>query len=159
MAQNVFLRDEVVQFKPCPGPAGLSDANHPAIWVVAAALMDVDGRVLMAQRPQGKSMAGLWEFPGGKIEPGEKPECALVRELHEELRVTTSPTCLSPAGFCSHIYDKFQLVMLLYACRNWAGPIVPQEDQAVRWVRPEALADLPMPPADYPLAAQLRLLL
>lgn len=134
----------------------MQDPDFPLVWVVAGAVIDADGRILMTQRPEGKSLAGLWEFPGGKIEAGEKPEIALVRELDEELGLLTGPTCLAPAGFCSHVYDSFQLLMLLYVCRNWAGPVRAREGQAIRWVRPEALAGLPMPPADYPLIDQLR---
>ena len=128
----------------------------PIILVVAVALIDVDGRVLIAQRPEGKKMAGLWEFPGGKVDPGEIPEAALIRELKEELGIDTKESCLAPFTFASHEYDDFHLLMPLYLCRRWWGSIVPQEGQAVKWVRPVRLGDYPMPPADKPLVAMLR---
>jgi 8-oxo-dGTP diphosphatase len=128
----------------------------PIILVVAVALIDVDGRVLIAQRPEGKKMAGLWEFPGGKVDPGETPEAALIRELKEELGIDTKESCLAPFTFASHEYDDFHLLMPLYLCRRWWGSIVPQEGQAVKWVRPVRLGDYPMPPADKPLVAMLR---
>lgn len=131
----------------------------PLLLVVAAALIDADGRVLMAQRPPGRSLAGLWEFPGGKLNPGESPEAALVRELHEELGIETTRACLSPAVFASHRYETFQLLMPLYLCRSWRGTPQPLEGQALKWVEPARLADLPMPPADIPLVALLRDLL
>ena len=129
------------------------------ILVSAVALIDVDGRVLLAQRPEGKSMAGLWEFPGGKIEPGETPEAALIRELHEELGLDTRESCLAPLTFASHAYEKFHLLMPLYACRVWQGDPTPKEGQELAWVRPLKLKDYPMPPADIPLIAMLRDLL
>jgi 8-oxo-dGTP diphosphatase len=133
-----------------------TDNKLPIILVVAVALIDVDGRVLIAQRPEGKKMAGLWEFPGGKVDPGETPEAALIREVKEELGIDTKESCLAPFTFASHCYDDFHLLMPLYLCRRWWGSIVPQEGQAVKWVRPVRLGDYPMPPADKPLVAMLR---
>jgi 8-oxo-dGTP diphosphatase len=129
------------------------------ILVVAAAMIDADGRVLLAQRPEGKSMAGLWEFPGGKVEPGELPEAALIRELKEELGVTIRPKCLAPFTFASHSYETFHLLMPLYLCRNWEGEIAPREGQRTAWVRAIRLSDYEMPPADEPLRTMLRDLL
>ncbi|MBT2131769.1 8-oxo-dGTP diphosphatase MutT [Aliiroseovarius lamellibrachiae] len=129
------------------------------VLVSAVALIDPDGRVLLAQRPAGKSMAGLWEFPGGKIEPGETPEHALIRELHEELGIDTWASCLAPLTFASHAYDDFHLLMPVFACRKWEGQPHPREGQVLKWVRPEALRDFPMPPADLPLIPILRELL
>ena len=126
------------------------------ILVVACALVDGDGRVLVAERTQGKSMAGLWEFPGGKIESGETPEAALIRELKEELAIDVTAACLAPLSFASHAYDDFHLLMPLYVCRKWDGQIHPREGQQVKWVRPRALFDMPMPEADKPLIAALR---
>ena len=126
------------------------------VLVAAVALLDADNRVLIAQRPAGKSMAGLWEFPGGKIEPGETPEAALIRELHEELGITVLPACLAPFTFASHAYETFHLLMPLYLCRKWTGDVTAREVQALRWVRPNALADYAMPPADEPLRVMLR---
>jgi 8-oxo-dGTP diphosphatase len=126
------------------------------VLVAAVALLDPDNRVLIAQRPEGKSMAGLWEFPGGKIEPGETPEAALIRELHEELGIEVSPKCLAPFTFASHAYETFHLLMPLYLCRKWVGDVSAREGQALKWVRPTALADYPMPPADIPLCVMLR---
>ncbi|WP_323042606.1 (deoxy)nucleoside triphosphate pyrophosphohydrolase [Gemmobacter sp.] len=126
------------------------------VLVAAVALIDPDGRVLLAQRPEGKSLAGLWEFPGGKVEPGETPEAALIRELHEELGIDTWASCLAPLTFASHSYDSFHLLMPLYACRRWQGTVMPREGQALKWVRPAQLADYPMPPADIPLIPILR---
>ena len=128
----------------------------PILLVVAVGLIDVDGRVLIAQRPEGKAMAGLWEFPGGKVGFGEMPEAALIRELKEELAIDTKESCLAPFTFASHAYDDFHLLMPLYLCRRWWGRVVPQEGQAVKWVRPVRLGDYPMPPADKPLVAMLR---
>jgi 8-oxo-dGTP diphosphatase len=128
----------------------------PLVLVAAAALVDVDGRVLLAQRPQGKSMAGLWEFPGGKVHPGEAPEAAVVREVKEELDVDITQSCLAPLTFASHAYEEFHLLMPLYVCRVWRGTPRPLEGQALRWARPVAMAALPMPPADRPLVALLR---
>jgi 8-oxo-dGTP diphosphatase len=128
----------------------------PILLVVAVGLIDVDGRVLIAQRPEGKAMAGLWEFPGGKVGFGEMPEAALIRELKEELAIDTKESCLAPFTFASHAYDDFHLLMPLYLCRRWWGRVVPQEGQAVKWVRPVRLGDYSMPPADKPLVAMLR---
>ncbi len=126
------------------------------VLVSAVALIDPDDRVLLAQRPEGKSMAGLWEFPGGKVEQGETPEEALIRELQEELGINTWESCLAPFTFASHRYDDFHLLMPLYICRKWEGIVTAREGQNLRWVRPEALRDYPMPPADIPLVAFLR---
>lgn len=126
------------------------------VLVSAVALIDADGRVLLAQRPEGKSMAGLWEFPGGKVEPGETPEAALVRELHEELGIDTWTSCLAPLCFASHSYETFHLLMPLYACRRWQGTPLPREGQRLAWVAPARLRDYPMPPADLPLIPVLR---
>lgn len=131
----------------------------PTVLVSAAALIDVDGRVLLAQRPEGKAMAGLWEFPGGKVEQGETPEAALIRELEEELAVNTKESCLAPLSFASHEYDDFHLLLLLYVCRRWHGTPTPKENNPVIWVRPPRLGDYPMPPADKPLVAMLQDLL
>ena len=128
----------------------------PTVLVAAVALVDVDGRVLIAQRPPGKSMAGLWEFPGGKIHDGETPEAALIRELKEELAIDVTAACLAPFTFASHRYEAFHLLMPLYLCRRWQGIVTPQEGQAIKWVRPAKLAGYPMPPADVPLVAMLR---
>lgn len=127
------------------------------VLVAAVALIDPDGRVLLAQRPEGKSMAGLWEFPGGKIEAGETPEAALIRELHEELGIDTWQSCLAPLTFASHAYDDFHLLMPLYACRKWQGIVQPREGQALKWVRAADLRDYPMPPADIPLIPILQM--
>lgn len=126
------------------------------ILVSAVALIDPDGRVLLAQRPAGKSMAGLWEFPGGKVEAGETPEDALVRELHEELGIETWSSCLAPLTFASHTYDDFHLLMPLYACRKWDGTVQGKEGQELAWVRAQDLNKYPMPPADIPIIPILR---
>jgi 8-oxo-dGTP diphosphatase len=135
---------------PAPPPP------KPLLLVVACALLDADGRILLAQRPEGKSMAGLWEFPGGKLAEGETPEAALIRELREELGVETREACLAPLFFASHGYEGFHLLMPLYVCRRWEGQPTPREGQRLAWVRPEQLRDYPMPPADVPLVALLR---
>ncbi|MBD9651967.1 8-oxo-dGTP diphosphatase MutT [Ensifer sp. PDNC004] len=128
------------------------DANGKKIVLVAAcALVDSDGRILLAQRPEGKSLAGLWEFPGGKVEAGETPEETLIRELEEELGIRTKVACLAPLTFASHTYDEFHLLMPLYVCRRYEGVATGREGQAIKWVRPKALRDYPMPPADEPL--------
>ena len=124
--------------------------------VVACALVDADGRVLLAQRPEGKVMAGLWEFPGGKIEPGETPEAALIRELNEELSIDVTAACLAPLSFASHEYEDFHLLMPVYVCRKWDGQIMPRDGQRVKWLRPRDMFDLAMPEADKPLIAALR---
>ena len=139
---------------PTTGPDTL-----PIVLVSAAALVDADGRVLLAQRPQGKAMAGLWEFPGGKVEPGETPEAALIRELDEELGISTVESCLAPIAFASHSYNDFHLLLMLFACRRWKGVITPKENNPVIWARPNRLRDYAMPPADEPLIAMLQDLL
>lgn len=126
------------------------------VVVAAVALIDRDGRVLLAQRPEGKSMAGLWEFPGGKLEPGETPEACLVRELEEELGIRTWNSCLAPLTFASHGYEDFHLLMPLFACRRWEGVPAPRESQRLAWAKKSSLRDFPMPPADIPLIAQLQ---
>ncbi len=125
------------------------------LLVVAAALVDADNRVLIAQRPQGKSLAGLWEFPGGKVDAGERPEGALIRELREELGIEVKEACLAPLTFASHSYDDFHLLMPLYVCRRWQGYVASREGQALKWVFPRKLRDYPMPPADEPLIPAL----
>ncbi len=132
-------------------PAGL-----PIVLVAAAALVNKSGQVLLAQRPKGKSMAGLWEFPGGKVEEGENPEFSLMRELEEELGIETRECCFSPIGFASHVYEKFHLLMPLFVCRVWRGDIKPLEGQTFEWVYPQDMYDYPMPEADIPLVYQLR---
>ena len=129
--------------------------QKPILLVVACALVDTDRRVLIAQRPEGKHMANMWEFPGGKLEPGETPEAALIRELREELDVETKEACLAPLSFASHTYEKMHLLMPLYVCRRWQGTPTAKEHKALKWVRPQALRDYPMPPADEPLIAAL----
>ena len=129
------------------------------VLVAACALIDPDGRVLLAQRPDGKSMAGLWEFPGGKVETGERPEDTLIRELREELGISVREECLAPLAFASHSYPDFHLLMPLYVCRRWEGTVTPQEAQAIAWVRPNRLRDYQMPPADEPLVSHLMTLL
>ncbi len=123
--------------------------------VVACALIDADNRVLIAQRPHGKTLAGLWEFPGGKLEPNERPEPALIRELHEELGIVVQESCLAPLTFASHAYDDFHLLMPLYICRRWEGAVTGREGQNLAWVRANKLRDYPMPPADLPLISHL----
>ena len=132
---------------------------RPIVLVVAVALVDVDGRVLIARRPEGKTMEGLWEFPGGKVEDGETPEAALIRELKEELDIDMEQSCLAPLTFASHTYDEFHLLMPLYVCRVWQGTPEAREGQELAWVSPRRLRDYPMPPADRPLVAMLRDLL
>ena len=129
------------------------------VLVSAVALVDTDGRVLIAQRPEGKAMAGLWEFPGGKVEAGETPEAALIRELKEELSIDVTEACLAPFAFASHTYETFHLLMPLYVCRRWNGVVEAKEHARLKWVRARELRDYPMPPADIPLIAQLRDLL
>ena len=137
-----------------PAPGG-----KPIVLVAAVALVDIDGRVLIARRPEGKPQAGLWEFPGGKLQGGETPEAALIRELREELGIDTKASCLAPVAFASHPYDDFHLLMPLYVCRVWKGAIAGREGQKLAWVRPARLADYPMPAADTPLIPLLRDLL
>jgi 8-oxo-dGTP diphosphatase len=129
------------------------------LLVAACALVDADGRVLIAERPAGRSMAGMWEFPGGKIEPGERPEDTLIRELHEELGISVKEACLAPLTFASHTYTEFHLLMPLYVCRRWEGFVEAREQQALKWVRPNDLRNYPMPPADEPLIPHLTALL
>jgi 8-oxo-dGTP diphosphatase len=137
----------------------VSASGFRLVLVVACALIDPDGRVLIAQRPPQKAMAGLWEFPGGKIEPGESPEAALIREMHEELGIAVKEACLAPFTFASHAYSEFHLLMPLYVCRRWEGEPSPREHGALKWVRPRDLTQYPMPPADLPLIPMLRDLL
>ena len=134
-------------------------AQKPLVLVAACALVDADGRILICKRPQGKQLAGLWEFPGGKVESGETPEECLIRELNEELGVNVTAACLAPFVFTSHAYESFHLLMPLYLCRRWDGFVSAREHEALAWVRPEKLSDYPMPPADVPLVAWLRDLL
>jgi 8-oxo-dGTP diphosphatase len=129
------------------------------VLVAACALIDSDGRLLLARRPEGKPMAGLWEFPGGKVEAGERPEQTLIRELREELGITVSEPCLAPLTFASHAYAEFHLLMPLYVCRRWEGMVAPQEGQELAWVRASRLRDYDMPPADVPLISHLQALL
>ena len=144
---------------PDGAPEGAATGATPIVLVAAVALIDADGRVLLARRPPGKAMEGLWEFPGGKLADGETPEQALIRELSEELGIDTEQSCLAPLGFASHSYDDFHLLMPLYVCRVWNGTATPKEGQELRWVRPARLRDFPMPPADAPLIPVLRDLL
>ena len=130
--------------------------SKPMLLVAAAALVDTDGRVLICQRPEGKQLAGLWEFPGGKVEPGETPEACLIRELDEELGIQVKQACLAPFVFASHTYESFHLLMPLYLVRRWDGFVQQREHAALKWVKPMQLADYPMPPADLPLCAYLR---
>ena len=135
---------------------GETSSANPVVLVAAIALVDIDNRVLIARRPEGKAMAGLWEFPGGKVEPGETPEAALIREIHEELGIDTTESCLAPFTFASHAYANFHLLMPLFVCHKWTGQLVPREGQEIKWVRPMRLGDYPMPPADRPLVAMLQ---
>ena len=146
------------EFEPCPGdvpPLG----DRKVVLVAAVALIDPDQRVLLAQRPPGKAMAGLWEFPGGKVDPGERPEDALIRELKEELGIVVKEACLAPLTFASHTYEDFHLLMPLYVCRRWEGMVTARESQKLAWVRPNRLREYPMPPADVPLISHLTMLL
>jgi 8-oxo-dGTP diphosphatase len=144
---------------PPPQAAEGREGARPIVLVAAVALIDADGRVLLAERPEGKHLAGFWEFPGGKVQPGETPEAALIRELAEELGIDVHETCLAPFTFASHAYENFHLLMPLYVCRKWSGIVTAREGQRLAWVRPPRLADYPMPPADKPLVAMLRDLL
>jgi 8-oxo-dGTP diphosphatase len=137
----------------------MGDSDYKIVLVAAVALVDADGRVLLAQRPPGKHLAGMWEFPGGKVQPGETPEAALIRELAEELDIETDVKCLAPFTFASHAYETFHLLMPLYICRVWQGIARPMEGQTLAWVRPAQFGDYEMPPADTPLVAMLRDLL
>ncbi|MEM9049587.1 MAG: (deoxy)nucleoside triphosphate pyrophosphohydrolase [Pseudomonadota bacterium] len=139
-----------------PDGAATGAAGSRLVLVAACALVDIDGRVLLAQRPEGKSMAGLWEFPGGKVEPGETPEACLLRELHEELGVSSWDSCLAPLTFASHVYPDFHLLMPLFVCRKWQGIVTAREGQKLAWVRAPRLRDYPMPPADLPLIPHLQ---
>jgi 8-oxo-dGTP diphosphatase len=138
---------------------GPSEAARPIVLVAAVALVDSDGRVLLAERPAGKHLAGTWEFPGGKVHDGETPEAALIRELDEELGISVHESCLAPFTFASHSYENFHLLMPLYVCRKWQGIVMPREGQRLKWVRPAQFDQYPMPPADKPLVAMLRDLL
>ncbi len=162
-AMPVFLfelRREDVPQDPTPVIAAPRQddvgSTKKILLVAACALVDSDGRVLLARRPEGKPLAGLWEFPGGKVHPGETPEAALIRELKEELAIDVSAACLAPFTFASHDYEKFHLLMPLYLCRRWTGTPTALEGQTLAWVRPNRLAEYPMPPADKPLVALLR---
>jgi 8-oxo-dGTP diphosphatase len=139
-----------------PSADSSEPGTRPMLLVAACALIDSDGRVLLARRPEGKVMAGLWEFPGGKLHPGETPEVALIRELKEELGIDVSAACLAPFAFASHAYERFHLLMPLYLCRRWKGVATPRENQTLKWVRPERLPDYDVPPADKPLISMLR---
>jgi 8-oxo-dGTP diphosphatase len=151
--QFAATRDDIFgQPEVPPTEAG----ETPLLLVAACALIDADGRVLLARRPEGKKMAGLWEFPGGKLNPGETPEAALIRELKEELGIDVSAACLAPFAFASHAYDRFHLLMPLYLCRRWKGSVRPREGQTLAWVRPQKLPEFEMPPADKPLIPLLR---
>ncbi len=143
----------------CPGGATDADRALPLLLVVCAVLVDADGRVLVTDRPAGKDMAGLWEFPGGKIEPSESPEAALVRELREELGIETASSCLAPCGFASHAYDRFQLLLTAFAIRKWRGEPAAREGQRMQWVKVNDLFRLKMPPADMPLLGQIAAIL
>lgn len=134
-------------------------SGKPLLLVAACALVDADGRVLLCQRPEGKQLAGLWEFPGGKVEAGETPEACLIRELNEELGITVAHACLAPFVFASHEYESFHLLMPLYLCRRWEGQVERREHAALAWVKPHRMGEYPMPPADAPLVAWLRDLL
>jgi len=137
----------------------MTTAAVPTVFVVAVALIDPDGRVLIAKRPEGKQLAGMWEFPGGKVEPGERPEQAMIRELKEELGIDVNEACLAPFVFASHAYESFHLLMPLYLCRRWSGVVTAREHAGLAWVKPNRLGEYPMPPADEPLVAWLRDLL
>jgi 8-oxo-dGTP diphosphatase len=149
MSPSTAITDRRIGFPLVP-PLSLK-----TVLVAACALIDADGRVLIAQRPAGKAMAGLWEFPGGKVEAGERPEQSLIRELNEELGIVVEEACLAPLTFASHAYADFHLLMPLYVCRRWEGIVAAQEGQRLAWVRANQLRDYPMPPADEPLVAHL----
>jgi 8-oxo-dGTP diphosphatase len=156
LAERDDLFANEVEPQPVARAAEPAPGGKPMILVAACALIDADGRILLARRPEGKAMAGLWEFPGGKLAPGETPEVALIRELKEELGITVSSACLAPFAFASHAYEKFHLLMPLYLCRRWTGMPRPLEGQSMAWVRPEKLAEYKMPDADIPLIPLLR---
>ena len=147
------VRDDIFGHVETEAPLA---GEKPLLLVAACALVDIDSRVLLARRPEGKKMAGLWEFPGGKLNPGETPEAALIRELREELGIDVTEACLAPFAFASHAYDRFHLLMPLYLCRRWTGFVQPLENQTLAWVRPDRLADYAMPEADKPLVPLLR---
>jgi 8-oxo-dGTP diphosphatase len=147
-------RDDVFGTTEPPAPA--EQGGKPLLLVAACALVDLDGRVLLARRPEGKKMAGLWEFPGGKLNPGETPEAALIRELKEEIGIDVTAACLAPFAFASHAYEGFHLLMPLYICRRWKGIPKPRENQTLTWVRAAKLSEYDMPPADKPLIPLLR---
>ncbi len=140
----------------CPEVPGRATGPRKLLLVSAVIMIDIDGRILLAQRPQGKSMAGLWEFPGGKVEEGETPERALIRELNEELNIDVTEACLAPFVFASHTYEDFHLLMPTFLCRQWDGILTAQEGQNLKWVRIQDLQKYPMPPADEPLIAMIR---
>ena len=150
---NHFRWFEIADPVPMQSAAGMTEIK--LTLVAACALIDADKRVLIAQRPQGKALAGLWEFPGGKVEPGERPETTLIRELHEEIGITVSEACLAPLTFASHTYEDFHLLMPLYVCRRWEGSVIAREGQKLAWVRASKLRDYNMPPADRPLIPHL----
>jgi 8-oxo-dGTP diphosphatase len=150
------LADALAPRPAPPADATAGPGGRPVLLVAACALVDPDGRVLLARRPEGKPLAGLWEFPGGKVHPGETPEDALIRELKEELDIDVSAACLAPFTFASHGYEEFHLLMPLYLCRRWGGTVRATEGQALAWARPARLGDYAMPPADRPLVAMLR---
>lgn len=152
---DVTLSEYVLTRDVWQAGQGQDSGAARVVLVSAVALVDVDGRILIAQRPAGKPMAGLWEFPGGKVQPGETPEAALIRELQEELGIDTHASCLAPLTFASHAYADFHLLMPVFACRKWKGTPIPREGQVLKWVRPRDLRDYPMPPADVPLIAML----
>ncbi|MCF8473511.1 MAG: (deoxy)nucleoside triphosphate pyrophosphohydrolase [Emcibacter sp.] len=140
----------------CPDAPGRPQGPLKVILVSAVIMVDIDGRILLAERPKGKSMAGLWEFPGGKVEENETPERALIRELNEELNINVTEACLAPFVFASHSYDDFHLLMPTFLCRRWDGILIPQEGQNLKWVKIQDLEHYPMPPADIPLIAMIR---
>ncbi len=140
----------------CPEASDRPTGPLETVLVAAVIMVDIDGRILLAQRPEGKSMAGLWEFPGGKVEAGETPEWALIREMREELNIDVTEACLAPFVFASHSYDDFHLLMPLFLCRRWDGILLPREGQKLKWVKIPDLATYPMPPADEPLIAMIR---
>jgi 8-oxo-dGTP diphosphatase len=156
--QFLATRDDIFGHTEVEPSAGLGPepGGKPLLLVAACALIDIDGRVLLARRPEGKKMAGLWEFPGGKLHPGETPEAALIRELKEELGIDVSAACLAPFAFASHAYERFHLLMPLYLCRRWKGMPRPREGQTLSWVQPARLSEYEMPPADKPLIPLLR---